>query len=187
MMMIALISWSWIRAMCCCLALLVQVCLCSLRLEPFYLVRLPPSSPSLIIWTGKTLLAKTLARLVNVPFAIADATSLTQASCFHLSLLDFGYWLWQIVARMYYISEKHWDVLPFWKSFWKMKWRFLDGFKRRYYTGLHLSTTKTTLLVQAGYVGEDVESILYKLYVVWHAITSYYVSIVVYTIFWDVI
>ncbi|KAH0906386.1 hypothetical protein HID58_038213 [Brassica napus] len=30
--------------------------------------------------SGKTLLAKTLARLVNVPFAIADATSLTQAS-----------------------------------------------------------------------------------------------------------
>ncbi|KAE9464725.1 hypothetical protein C3L33_03358, partial [Rhododendron williamsianum] len=30
-------------------------------------------------WTGKTLLAKTLARLVNVPFVIADATTLTQA------------------------------------------------------------------------------------------------------------
>lgn len=30
--------------------------------------------------TGKTLLAKTLARLVNVPFVIADATTLTQAS-----------------------------------------------------------------------------------------------------------
>ncbi|KAL0646329.1 hypothetical protein Bca4012_044620 [Brassica carinata] len=30
--------------------------------------------------SGKTLLAKTLARLVNVPFAIVDATSLTQAS-----------------------------------------------------------------------------------------------------------
>ncbi|CAH9140871.1 unnamed protein product [Cuscuta epithymum] len=29
--------------------------------------------------SGKTLLAKTLARLVNVPFAIADATTLTQA------------------------------------------------------------------------------------------------------------
>ncbi|KAG2451669.1 hypothetical protein HYH02_003449 [Chlamydomonas schloesseri] len=29
--------------------------------------------------TGKTLLAKTLARLVNVPFAMADATTLTQA------------------------------------------------------------------------------------------------------------
>lgn len=30
--------------------------------------------------TGKTLLAKTLARFVNVPFVIADATTLTQAS-----------------------------------------------------------------------------------------------------------
>lgn len=29
---------------------------------------------------GKTLLAKTLARVVNVPFAIADATTLTQVS-----------------------------------------------------------------------------------------------------------
>jgi ATP-dependent Clp protease ATP-binding subunit ClpX len=29
--------------------------------------------------SGKTLLAKTLARLVNVPFVIADATTLTQA------------------------------------------------------------------------------------------------------------
>lgn len=28
---------------------------------------------------GKTLLARTLARLVNVPFAMADATTLTQA------------------------------------------------------------------------------------------------------------
>lgn len=31
-------------------------------------------------WTGKTLLAKTLARFVNVPFVIADATTLTQVS-----------------------------------------------------------------------------------------------------------
>lgn len=30
--------------------------------------------------TGKTLLAKTLARFVNVPFVIADATTLTQES-----------------------------------------------------------------------------------------------------------
>lgn len=29
--------------------------------------------------SGKTLLAKTLARLVNVPFAMSDATTLTQA------------------------------------------------------------------------------------------------------------
>lgn len=32
--------------------------------------------------TGKTLLAKTLARFVNVPFVIADATTLTQVSQF---------------------------------------------------------------------------------------------------------
>ena len=29
--------------------------------------------------TGKTLLAQTLARILNVPFAVADATSLTEA------------------------------------------------------------------------------------------------------------
>ena len=29
--------------------------------------------------SGKTLLAQTLARLLNVPFAIADATTLTEA------------------------------------------------------------------------------------------------------------
>lgn len=34
--------------------------------------------------TGKTLLAKTLARLLNVPFVIADATTLTQASSYFL-------------------------------------------------------------------------------------------------------
>ena len=37
-------------------------------------------STDMIIVTGKTLLAKTLARFVNVPFVIADATTLTQAS-----------------------------------------------------------------------------------------------------------
>ena len=30
---------------------------------------------------GKTMLAQTLAKLINVPFAIADATSLTEAGC----------------------------------------------------------------------------------------------------------
>lgn len=35
---------------------------------------------ALLVRTGKTLLAKTLARFVNVPFVIADATTLTQAS-----------------------------------------------------------------------------------------------------------
>ena len=31
--------------------------------------------------SGKTLLAQTLAKLLNVPFAIADATALTEAGC----------------------------------------------------------------------------------------------------------
>lgn len=35
---------------------------------------------TLTIRIGKTLLAKSLARIVNVPFVIADATTLTQAS-----------------------------------------------------------------------------------------------------------
>ena len=33
--------------------------------------------------SGKTLLAKTLARLVNVPLVIADATTLTQVAAQH--------------------------------------------------------------------------------------------------------
>jgi cytidylate kinase len=40
--------------------------------------------------SGKTLLAKTLARFVNVPFVIADATTLTQASVRNPLLLTFG-------------------------------------------------------------------------------------------------
>ncbi|KAH9602990.1 hypothetical protein KSS87_018113 [Heliosperma pusillum] len=67
---------------------------------------------------GKTLLAKTMARLVNVPFVIADATTLTQAS--------------ELVQS---------DNLEF---------RDLGPEFIRYFS-------------EAGYVGEDVESILYKL------------------------
>ncbi|KAG2399679.1 CLP protease regulatory subunit [Vigna angularis] len=63
--------------------------------------------------SGKTLLAKTLARFVNVPFVIADATSLTQAT-----------------TCLSYVSNPH------------------------------------ATFEQAGYVGEDVESILYKLIMV---------------------
>lgn len=46
------------------------------------------SNLDVISRTGKTLLAKTLARLVNVPFVIADATTLTQASFHFINLLD---------------------------------------------------------------------------------------------------
>jgi hypothetical protein len=42
-----------------------------------------------ICFTGKTLLAKTLARFVNVPFVIADATTLTQASLHYSMMLMF--------------------------------------------------------------------------------------------------
>ncbi|KAF7813323.1 CLP protease regulatory subunit CLPX3, mitochondrial-like [Senna tora] len=70
--------------------------------------------------SGKTLLAKTLARFVNVPFVIADATTLTQAS-----------------------------ILSLMRSYWRVKSN------------------------QAGYVGEDVESILYKLLVVYVPCTQH--------------
>ena len=41
---------------------------------------------------GKTLLAKTLARVVNVPFAVADATTLTQASSLHHMVIFVSVW-----------------------------------------------------------------------------------------------
>ncbi|XP_075073641.1 CLP protease regulatory subunit CLPX2, mitochondrial-like isoform X2 [Nicotiana tabacum] len=40
--------------------------------------------------SGKTLLAKTLARLINVPFVIADATTLTQAADFNVEAAQQG-------------------------------------------------------------------------------------------------
>ena len=44
-------------------------------------MELPKSNIAMIgpTGSGKTLLAQTLARILNVPFAIADATSLTEA------------------------------------------------------------------------------------------------------------
>src|SRR5579875_2843014 len=39
---------------------------------------------------GKTLLAQTLARILNVPFAIADATALTEAADFDIKKAETG-------------------------------------------------------------------------------------------------
>lgn len=50
--------------------------------------------------TGKTLLAKTLARLVNVPFVIADATTLTQASHCLIILFDQKSCIFGIVIHL---------------------------------------------------------------------------------------
>ncbi|PWA68575.1 ATP-dependent Clp protease [Artemisia annua] len=70
--------------------------------------------------SGKTLLAKTLARFVNVPFVIADATTLTQ--CVMFTFLN------------------HWPIV--------------------FYL---LNVVYLFRIMQAGYVGDDVESILHKL------------------------
>uniref|UniRef100_A0A803LHF2 Uncharacterized protein n=1 Tax=Chenopodium quinoa TaxID=63459 RepID=A0A803LHF2_CHEQI len=75
--------------------------------------------------SGKTLLAKTLARFVNVPFVVADATALTQARFLSLECL---------------ISTLELEVKIILKK------------------GMN-NTDKD----KAGYVGEDVEAILYKL------------------------
>ncbi|KAJ4846917.1 CLP protease regulatory subunit clpx2, mitochondrial [Turnera subulata] len=82
--------------------------------------------------SGKTLLAKILARIVDVPFVIADATSLTQATSLPLHSSSS---IFPLLSELY----------PFY----------------------HLHQTHSFLLIslQAGYVGEDVESILYKLLV----------------------
>lgn len=44
--------------------------------------------------TGKTLLAKTLARFVNVPFVIADATAITQVTMAGISCI----WMFFLVC-----------------------------------------------------------------------------------------
>lgn len=50
--------------------------LCAVAAAALLLACCRPQGPT---GSGKTLLAKTLAKLVNVPFAMADATTLTQA------------------------------------------------------------------------------------------------------------
>ncbi|KAL2334480.1 hypothetical protein Fmac_015693 [Flemingia macrophylla] len=84
--------------------------------------------------SGKTLLAKTLARFVNVPFVIADATTLTQAS------------------MNSFVSAKDLNLFSYFRdnnAFGLLLWM--------------QSIFYFLLKLLAGYVGEDVESILYKL------------------------
>src|SRR3989338_6761977 len=51
------------------------------KLDPYHAIELQKSNILLIgpTGTGKTLLAQTLAKLLHVPFAIADSTTLTEA------------------------------------------------------------------------------------------------------------
>lgn len=62
--------------------------------------------------TGKTLLAKTLARYVNVPFVIADATSITQvimaaiACVLCFSLIYLAPLILHAIFAAIYISNK---------------------------------------------------------------------------------
>ena len=70
--------------------------------------------------TGKTLLAKTLARLVEVPFAMADATTLTQAgyvgddveSILYKLLQSCSYNLQVAQRGIVYIDEVHFISTP---------------------------------------------------------------------------
>jgi hypothetical protein len=62
--------------------------------------------------TGKTLLAKTLARYVNVPFVIADATAITQvilAAITHVlgfSLIYLAPLIFDAIFAAIYIRER---------------------------------------------------------------------------------
>ncbi|KAK4365682.1 hypothetical protein RND71_013562 [Anisodus tanguticus] len=84
--------------------------------------------------SGKTLLAKTLARFVNVPFVIADATTLTQAR----NRLAQGVESSVLATILQNLSS--------------LQLQFSAE------SSLHSPYSSA-----AGYVGEDVESILYKL------------------------
>ena len=50
--------------------------------------------------TGKTLLAQTLAKILNVPFAIADATTLTEARLTPEDDQELESYLWPIVREI---------------------------------------------------------------------------------------
>lgn len=69
--------------------------------------------------TGKTLLAKTLARLLDVPFIIADATCLTQA----------GY-VGEVSKTTTTTTTKHWLVNCFDPGGRVMNWLALEDSRR---------------------------------------------------------
>ena len=96
--------------------------------------------------SGKTLLARTLADFIHVPFAMADATTLTQARC----LLSYLH-----LCSYFHLSHTY-------------------GGRRCVHLPLPLAPSQFVFVIarahlrrplspQAGYVGEDVESILSKL------------------------
>lgn len=100
--------------------------------------------------SGKTLLARTLARLVDVPFTIADATSLTQAGC----VRGGG----ACVEGLHHRTKSHAGracVCPC-VCLWERRMRGAPP--------LQLTSSDPPACSPTRYVGEDVESILHKLY-----------------------
>ncbi len=90
--------------------------------------------------SGKTLLAQTLAKFLNVPFAIADATTLTEAGY-------VGEDVENILLKL--IQNADYDVEKAEKGI-----IYIDEIDK---------IADATTLTEAGYVGEDVENILLKL------------------------
>jgi ATP-dependent Clp protease ATP-binding subunit ClpX len=88
---------------------------------------------------GKTLLAQTLARMLNVPFAIADATALTEAG---------------------YVGEDVENILLLGPTGCG-KTLLAQTLARM--LNVPFAIADATALTEAGYVGEDVENILLKL------------------------
>ena len=116
-----------------------------------------PSPPPLILLQGptgcgKTLMAKTLARLVNVPFAMSDATTLTQVGGGSGWLAGWPWWWWEGRGACGRPAG-----LP--------RPRILHNPAQSLGAPLCRRCTAAVLppVLQAGYVGEDAESVLYQL------------------------